>query len=120
MEGLGAQRPLGHCVCCGVHDPFVRLPRSRAKDVSSSRMRSEGFSFYFGGLGWGLGRVRSTLLSRSQPPAIVHDDDVPLESASRKVALRDIPTCPMMCLKLFCVRDAILLLCFSEDGLHSW
>ena len=93
-----------------------------------SRMRSEGFSFYFGG------RVRSTPLSRPQPPATSRNHPqpsatvrvevaLPLQKWSllinggfqrratsfrvAGVALRDIPTCFITCQKPFCVAGAI-------------
>ena len=98
-----------------------------------SRMRSEGFSFYFGGLGaWGPGgwdvfaRRRFHIRNRPQPSATVRVGvalAVPLQKWSllinggfqrratsfrvAGVALRDIPTCFITCQKPFRVAGAI-------------
>ena len=51
-------------------------------------MRSERFSFDFGGLGlWGLGLVGSTPLSRPQPPAAVRNASQSLATVRHEVAM---------------------------------
>ena len=115
---------------------------------SYSRMRSEGFSFYFGGLGRGWRRLRSTPLLRPQPSAKVGNKSaivgnevamaVPMPSSAKAVtcggfkrrvasfhvagvALCDIPTCFIACRKSFSVTGALLWHGFHEDELHfSW
>ena len=116
------------------------------------RMRSEGFSFYFGGQGVGtcsldaaftsaivrnrLNRSQpaATLGNRSQPSATVRHEvpmAVPMGSTAKLatfrgfkrrvtsfrvagLALRDIPTCAIMCQKSFCVTGEILLHRFQK------
>ena len=114
-------------------------------------MRSEGFSFYFGGQGVGtcsldaaftsaivnrLNRSQpaATLGNRSQPSATVRHEvpmAVPMGSTAKLatfrgfkrrvtsfrvagLALRDIPTCAIMCQKSFCVTGEILLHRFQK------